>query len=175
MSIRSYFACAGLLALTLPAMAAPEVSPSSSAAGVTHGSDAALCWRKAALRLRPAAAAKAGEVVTAVVVEGVTAVAVGAAEVAAVQQPSRAVEVARLSNAEVAVTVLSSSGAAAGLLSFEEDLTSAAVRTYACVQALLSGSGGAATAGVTVIADRASACTLEEVVVGVIDTTGAGA
>ena len=139
----------------------------------------ALCWRKAALRLRPAAAAKAGEVVTAVVVEGVTAEAVEGVEVAvpvaAVQQPSRAVEVARLSNAEVAVTVLSSSGAAAGLLSFEEDLTSAAVRTYACVQALLSGSGGAATAGVTVIADRASACTLEEVVVGVIDTTGAGA
>ncbi len=138
----------------------------------------ALCWRKAALRLRPAAAAKAGEVVTAVVVEGVTAVAVEvvevAAEVGAVQQPSRAVEVARLSNAEVAVTVLSSSGAAAGLLSFEEDLTSAAVRTYACVQALLSGSGGAVSAGVTVIADRASACTLEEVVVGVIDTTGAG-
>ena len=135
----------------------------------------ALCWRKAALLLMPAVAAKAGEVVTAVVVEGVTAVAVGAAEVAAVQQPSRAVEVARLSNAEVAVTVLSSSGAAAGLLSFEEDLTSAAVRTYACVQALLSGSGGAVSAGVTVIADRASACTLEEVVVGVIDTTGAGA
>ena len=137
----------------------------------------ALCWRKAALRLMPAAAAKAGEVVTAVAVEGVTAVAVEvevAAEVAAVQQPSRAVEVARLSNAEVAVTVLSSSGAAAGLLSFEEDLTSAAVRTYACVQALLSGSGGAVSAGVTVIADRASACTLEEVVVGVIDTTGAG-
>ena len=73
------------------------------------------------------------------------------------------------------MTVLSSSGAAAGLLSFEEDLTSAAVRTYACVQALLSGSGGAVSAGVTVIADRASACTLEEVVVGVIDTTGAGA
>ena len=138
-----------------------------------------MCWRKAALRLMPAAAAKAGEVVTAVVVEGVTAVAVEvvevAAEVGAVQQPSRAVEVARLSNAEVAVTVLSSSGAAAGLLSFEEDLTSAAVRTYACVQALLSGSGGAVSAGVTVIADRASACTLEEVVVGVIDTTGAGA
>jgi hypothetical protein len=134
----------------------------------------ALCWRKAALLLMPAVAAKAGEVVTAVVVEGVTAEAVEVA-VAAVQQPSRAVEVARLSNAEVAVTVLSSSGAAAGLLSFEEDLTSAAVRTYACVQALLSGSGGAATAGVTVIADRASACTLEEVVVGVIDTTGAGA
>ena len=137
----------------------------------------------------PAVAAKAGEVVTAVVVEGVTAeavevVAVAAvqqpsravevAEVAEVQQPARAVEVARLSNAAVAVTVLSSSGAAAGLLSFEEDLTSAAVRTYACVQALSSGSGGAATAGVTVIADRASACTLEEVVVGVIDTTGAG-
>ena len=134
-----------------------------------------MCWRKAALRLIPAVAAKAGEVVTAVVVEGVTAVAVGAAEVAAGQQPSRAVEVARLSNAEVAVTVLSSSGAAAGLLSFEEDLTSAAVRTYACVQALSSGSGGAVSAGVTVIADRASACTLEEVVVGVIDTTGAGA
>ena len=133
----------------------------------------ALCWRKVALRLMPAAAAKAGEVVTAVVVEGVTAEAVEVA-VAAVQQPSRAVEVARLSNAEVAVTVLSSSGAAAGLLSFEEDLTSAAVRTYACVQALLSGSGGAVSAGVTVIADRASACTLEEVVVGVIDTTGAG-
>jgi len=133
----------------------------------------ALCWRKAALLLMPAVAAKAGEVVTAVVVEGVTAEAVEVA-VAAVQQPSRAVEVARLSNAEVAVTVLSSSGAAAGLLSFEEDLTSAAVRTYACVQALSSGSGGAATAGVTVIADRASACTLEEVVVGVIDTTGAG-
>jgi hypothetical protein len=113
----------------------------------------ALCWRKAALLLMPAVAAKAGEVVTAVVVEGVTAEAVEVAEVA----------------------VLSSSGAAAGLLSFEEDLTSAAVRTYACVQALLSGSGGAATAGVTVIADRASACTLEEVVVGVIDTTGAGA
>jgi uncharacterized membrane protein len=127
----------------------------------------------------PAVAAKAGEVVTAVVVEGVTAEAVEGVEVAvpvaAVQQPSRAVEVARLSNAEVAVTVLSSSGAAAGLLSFEEDLTSAAVRTYACVQALLSGSGGAVSAGVTVIADRASACTLEEVVVGVIDTTGAGA
>ncbi len=150
----------------------------------------ALCWRKAALLLMPAVAAKAGEVVTAVVVEGVTAEAVEVVEVAAVQQPSRAVEVAevaevqqparavevaRLSNAAVAVTVLSSSGAAAGLLSFEEDLTSAAVRTYACVQALLSGSGGAATAGVTVIADRASACTLEEVVVGVIDTTGAGA
>ena len=139
----------------------------------------ALCWRKVALRLMPAVAAKAGEVVTAVVVEGVTAEAVEGVEVAvpvaAVQQPSRAVEVARLSNAEVAVTVLSSSGAAAGLLSFEEDLTSAAVRTYACVQALSSGSGGAATAGVTVIADRASACTLEEVVVGVIDTTGAGA
>lgn len=134
----------------------------------------ALCWRKAALLLMPAVAAKAGEVVTAVVVEGVTAEAVEVA-VAAVQQPSRAVEVARLSNAEVAVTVLSSSGAAAGLLSFEEDLTSAAVRTYACVQALLSGSGGAVSAGVTVIADRASACTLEEVVVGVIDTTGAGA
>ena len=133
-----------------------------------------MCWRKVALRLMPAVAAKAGEVVTAVVVEGVTAEAVEVVEVAAVQQPSRAVEVARLSNAEVAVTVLSSSGAAAGLLSFEEDLTSAAVRTYACVQALLSGSGGAATAGVTVIADRASACTLEEVVVGVIDTTGAG-
>jgi hypothetical protein len=124
----------------------------------------ALCWRKAALRLIPAVAAKAGEVVTAVAVE-----------VAAVLQPSRAVEVARLSNAEVAVTVLSSSGAAAGLLSFEEDLTSAAVPTYACVQALLSGSGGAVSAGVIVIADRASACTLEEVVVGVIDTTGAGA
>ena len=138
----------------------------------------------------PAVAAKAGEVVTAVVVEGVTAEAVEVVEVAAVQQPSRAVEVAevaevqqparavevaRLSNAAVAVTVLSSSGAAAGLLSFEEDLTSAAVRTYACVQALLSGSGGAVSAGVTVIADRASACTLEEVVVGVIDTTGAGA
>ena len=135
----------------------------------------ALCWRKVALRLMPAAAAKAGEVVTAVVVEGVTAEAVEVVEVAAVQQPSRAVEVARLSNAEVAVTVLSSSGAAAGLLSFEEDLTSAAVRTYACVQALLSGSGGAVSAGVIVIADRASACTLEEVVVGVIDTTGAGA
>jgi hypothetical protein len=154
----------------------------------------ALCWRKAALLLMPAVAAKAGEVVTAVVVEGVTAEAVEGvevavpvaavqqpsravevAEVAEVQQPARAVEVARLSNAAVAVTVLSSSGAAAGLLSFEEDLTSAAVRTYACVQALLSGSGGAATAGVTVIADRASACTLEEVVVGVIDTTGAGA
>jgi len=134
----------------------------------------ALCWRKVALRLMPAVAAKAGEVVTAVVVEGVTAEAVEVA-VAAVQQPSRAVEVARLSNAEVAVTVLSSSGAAAGLLSFEEDLTSAAVRTYACVQALLSGSGGAVSAGVTVIADRVSACTLEEVVVGVIDTTGAGA
>jgi hypothetical protein len=134
----------------------------------------ALCWRKAALLLMPAVAAKAGEVVTAVVVEGVTAEAVEVA-VAAVQQPSRAVEVARLSNAEVAVTVLSSSGAAAGLLSFEEDLTSAAVRTYACVQALLSGSGGAVSAGVTVIADRVSACTLEEVVVGVIDTTGAGA
>ena len=134
----------------------------------------ALCWRKAALLLMPAVAAKAGEVVTAVVVEGVTAEAVEVA-VAAVQQPSRAVEVARLSNAEVAVTVLSSSGAAAGLLSFEEDLTSAAVRTYACVQALLSGSGGAVSAGVIVIADRASACTLEEVVVGVIDTTGAGA
>ena len=133
-----------------------------------------MCWRKAALLLMPAVAAKAGEVVTAVVVEGVTAEAVEVA-VAAVQQPSRAVEVARLSNAEVAVTVLSSSGAAAGLLSFEEDLTSAAVRTYACVQALSSGSGGAATAGVTVIADRVSACTLEEVVVGVIDTTGAGA
>lgn len=133
-----------------------------------------MCWRKAALLLMPAVAAKAGEVVTAVVVEGVTAEAVEVA-VAAVQQPSRAVEVARLSNAEVAVTVLSSSGAAAGLLSFEEDLTSAAVRTYACVQALLSGSGGAVSAGVTVIADRASACTLEEVVVGVIDTTGAGA
>ena len=139
----------------------------------------ALCWRKAALRLMPAVAAKAGEVVTAVAVEGVTAVAVEvvevAVEVAAVLQPSRAVEVARLSNAEVAVTVLSSSGAAAGLLSFEEDLTSAAVPTYACVQALLSGSGGAVSAGVIVIADRASACTLEEVVVGVIDTTGAGA
>ena len=134
----------------------------------------ALCWRKVALRLMPAVAAKAGEVVTAVVVEGVTAEAVEVA-VAAVQQPSRAVEVARLSNAEVAVTVRSSSGAAAGLLSFEEDLTSAAVRTYACVQALLSGSGGAVSAGVTVIADRVSACTLEEVVVGVIDTTGAGA
>jgi len=134
----------------------------------------ALCWRKAALLLMPAVAAKAGEVVTAVVVEGVTAEAVEVA-VAAVQQPSRAVEVARLSNAEVAVTELSSSGAAAGLLSFEEDLTSAAVRTYACVQALLSGSGGAVSAGVTVIADRVSACTLEEVVVGVIDTTGAGA
>ena len=133
-----------------------------------------MCWRKAALLLMPAVAAKAGEVVTAVVVEGVTAEAVEVA-VAAVQQPSRAVEVARLSNAEVAVTVLSSSGAAAGLLSFEEDLTSAAVRTYACVQALLSGSGGAVSAGVIVIADRASACTLEEVVVGVIDTTGAGA
>ena len=132
-----------------------------------------MCWRKAALLLMPAVAAKAGEVVTAVVVEGVTAEAVEVA--AAVQQPSRAVEVARLSNAEVAVTVLSSSGAAAGLLSFEEDLTSAAVRTYACVQALLSGSGGAVSAGVTVIADRVSACTLEEVVVGVIDTTGAGA
>ena len=135
----------------------------------------ALCWRKAALLLMPAVAAKAGEVVTAVVVEVVTAEAVEGGEVAAVQQPSRAVEVARLSNAEVAVTVLSSSGAAAGLLSFEEDLTSAAVRTYACVQALLSGSGGAVSAGVTVIADRVSACTLEEVVVGVIDTTGAGA
>jgi len=135
----------------------------------------ALCWRKVALRLMPAVAAKAGEVVTAVVVEVVTAEAVEGVEVAAVQQPSRAVEVARLSNAEVAVTVLSSSGAAAGLLSFEEDLTSAAVRTYACVQALLSGSGGAVSAGVIVIADRASACTLEEVVVGVIDTTGAGA
>ena len=139
----------------------------------------ALCWRKAALLLMPAVAAKAGEVVTAVVVEGVTAEAVEGVEVAvpvaAVQQPSRAVEVARLSNAEVAVIVRSSSGAAAGLLSFEEDLTSAAVRTYACVQALLSGSGGAVSAGVTVIADRASACTLEEVVVGVIDTTGAGA
>jgi len=134
----------------------------------------ALCWRKAALLLMPAVAAKAGEVVTAVVVEGVTAEAVEVA-VAAVQQPSRAVEVARLSNAEVAVTVLSSSGPAAGLLSFEEDLTSAAVPTYACVQALLSGSGGAVSAGVTVIADRVSACTLEEVVVGVIDTTGAGA
>jgi len=75
----------------------------------------------------------------------------------------------------VAVTVLSSSGAAAGLLSFEEDLTSAAVRTYACVQALSSGSGGAATAGVTAIADRASACTSEEAAVGVIGIIGAGA
>ena len=42
MSIRSYFACAGLLALTLPALAAPEVIPSGAAAGMTHGSDAGI-------------------------------------------------------------------------------------------------------------------------------------
>jgi len=123
----------------------------------------------------PAVAAEARGVVTAAAVVTVEVVAAEVA-VAAVPQPSRVVEVAaaRVASAEVAATVLSSSGAAAGLLSFEEDLTSAAVRTYACVQALLSGSGGAVSAGVTVIADRASACTLEEVVVGVIDTTGAG-
>src|SRR5687767_15607239 len=42
MSICSYFACAGLLALTLPALAAPEPSPSTGAAGVIHGSDAGI-------------------------------------------------------------------------------------------------------------------------------------
>ena len=42
MSIRSYLAGAGLLALTLPAMAAPQASPSALAAGVTHGSDTGI-------------------------------------------------------------------------------------------------------------------------------------
>ena len=40
MNIRLYFACASLLALTLPALAAPELAP--SAAGASHGPDAGI-------------------------------------------------------------------------------------------------------------------------------------
>jgi hypothetical protein len=126
----------------------------------------------------PAVAAEAREVVTAA---AVVTVAVAAAEVAveaaAVQQPSRAVEVAvaRVSNAAVAARVLSSSDAAAVARPFAEELISAAARTYAYVPALASPSGGGATAGVTAIADRASACTSEEAAVGVIGIIGAGA
>ena len=149
----------------------------------------ALCWRKAALLLMPAVAAEAREVVTAVAEarEAVTAAVVVTVEVAAAevaveaaavhQQPSRAVEVeaARVSNAAVAARVLSSSDVAAGARSFAAGLISAAARTCVCVPALASPSGGAATAGVTAIADRASACTSEEAAVGVIGIIGAGA
>jgi hypothetical protein len=126
-----------------------------------------------------AAEARAEEVVTAAAVGAVEAAAAEAAvEAAAVrQQPSRAVEAeaARVSSAAVAVRVLSSSGAAAMARSFAEDLISAAARTCACAPALASRSGGAATVGVTVIADRASVYISEEAAVGVIGIIGAGA
>ena len=138
-----------------------------------------MCWRRAALLLMPAVAAeaRAEEVVTAAAVGAVEA-AEAAVEAAAVrQQPSRAVEAeaARVSSAAVAVRVLSSSGAAAVARSFAEDLISAAARTCACAPALASRSGGAATVGVTVIADRASVYISEEAAVGVIGIIGAGA
>jgi hypothetical protein len=108
----------------------------------------------------------------------VVTVEVVAAEVAvaAVPQPSRVVEVAaaRVSSAEVAATVLSSSGAVAGARTFAEELISAAARTCVCVPALASRSGGAATAGVTAIGDPASACISEEAAVGVTGIIGAG-
>lgn len=85
-----------------------------------------------------------------------------------------AAEVALASNAEVAATVLSSSGAAAAARSFAEEPIFAA-RTSACVRALASASVGAATAGVIAIADHASVCTSEEAVAGVIGIIGAGA
>jgi hypothetical protein len=94
-------------------------------------------------------------------------------------EADRGVAAVQLFTLEAAAEVAMCSIAAAEveLRLFAEDLTSVAGRMCACVRTWTCANGGEVIAGaiVTAIADRVSAFTSREAVVGVIGTIGAGA